>query len=85
MRLLISVIAVSGLIFIVIVGVLNVIADLLFMDMHRPPSLADKYFQEELETEDEDRQVPSSYSVAAQQSRMGTTDVSTIGMRHFAE
>jgi len=43
-------------------------------NLRRPPSLADKYFQEELETEEWDRQVPSSYPVRVQQSRMGSTD-----------
>jgi hypothetical protein len=84
MHLLISVIAITGLTFLVIVGVLNVIADLLFMDMHRPPSLADKYFQEEMETEEWNRQVLSSYSVGAEPSRMDTMDVGTSGIRRLA-
>jgi hypothetical protein len=67
--LLISIIAISGLTFIVSVGVLKVIEDLLVMEMHHPPSSADKYFQEELDTEDWDRQV--------QPRRMGTTDAGT--------
>jgi hypothetical protein len=78
MHLLISIIVVGGFTWLVIVGLVKVIADLLTMDTHRPPSLSDKYFQEELETEDSDRQLPSSYSVATQQRRMGgATDLRT--------
>jgi hypothetical protein len=76
MRLLISIIVVGGFTWVLIVGLLKVIADLLAVDTHRPPSMSDKYFQEELETEDSDRQRPSAYSVAVQSRRMsGATDL----------
>jgi hypothetical protein len=83
MHLLICIIVVSAFTFLVIVGVLKVIADLLAMDSHRPPSLSDKYFQEELETEeleteDSDRQRPPSYPVRLQPRRVGgATDLGT--------
>jgi hypothetical protein len=58
MHLLISIIVVGGFTWVLIVGLVKVIADLLEMDTHRPPSMSDKYFQEELETEDSDRVQP---------------------------
>jgi hypothetical protein len=78
MHLLISIIVIGGLTWVLIVGLIKVITDLLTMDTHRPPSLSDKYFQEELETEDSDRQRPSSYSIGTQRRRMGgATDLRT--------
>jgi hypothetical protein len=83
MHLLISIIVVGGFTWILIVGLLKVITDLLEIDTHRPPSMSDKYFLEELETEDSDRQhpssySPSSYSVGVQSRRMGgATDFRT--------
>lgn len=71
MHFLISIIVVGAFTWVVIVGLLKLIADLLAKDTHRPPSMSDKYFQEELKTEDSDRQRPSSYSVGTQPRRMG--------------
>jgi hypothetical protein len=79
MHLLISTIIVGVFTWLVIVGLLKVIADLLATDAHRPPSMSDKYFQDELEAEDSDRQRPSSYSVGTQRRRMsGATDLRTV-------
>jgi hypothetical protein len=78
MHLLISIIVVGAFTWIVIVGLLKVIADLLAKDTYRPPSMSDKNFQEELETEDSDRLRPSSYSAGVQPRRMGgATDLRT--------
>jgi hypothetical protein len=71
MHLLICIIVVGAFTWVVIVGLLKVMADLLALDRRRPPSLSDKHFQEELESEDSDRLVPSSYSVGVRRDRAG--------------
>jgi hypothetical protein len=52
MRLLLSFAIVIGFTFLVAVGVLSVIADLLAMTNHRPPSFFDEFNDEDPESED---------------------------------
>jgi hypothetical protein len=71
MRLLLSIAIVIGFTFVVIVGVLSVVKDLLSLTSHRPPSFFDDFPDEDPESEDEDpesedwnRSGTSSYAVS---------------------
>jgi hypothetical protein len=86
MRLLLSIIVVIGFTFVVVLGLLSVVADLLALTRHRPPSIFDEFPDEDQEFEDqefEDQKLDgrnrlatsSSYAVDAQASRTVATDI----------
>ena len=86
MRLLLSIIVVIGFTFVVVLGLLSVVADLLALTRHRPPSIFDESPEEEdqelddqeledLELEGRNRLGTSSYAVDAQASRTVATDI----------
>ena len=86
MRLLLSIIVVIGFTFVVVLGLLSVVADLLALTRHRPPSIFDESAEEEdqelddqeledLELEGRNRLGTSSYSVDAHTSRTVATDI----------
>ena len=87
MRLLLSIIVVIGFTFVVVLGLLSVVADLLALTRHRPPSIFDESPDDEdqelddqeledLELEGRNRLgTSSSYAVDAQASRTVATDI----------
>jgi hypothetical protein len=54
MRLLLSIVVVIGFTFIVVLGLLSVVADLLALTRHRPPSLFEQFAEEDEESEEEE-------------------------------
>jgi hypothetical protein len=85
MRLLLYFAIVIGFTFLVAVGVLSVVADLLAMTNHRPPSFFDEFTDEDAESEDPEsedeeaedwkRSGTSPYAVDAKVSRTVATDI----------
>jgi hypothetical protein len=85
MRLLLYFAIIIGFTLLVAVGVLSVVADLLAMTKHRPPSFFDEFTDEDPESEDpesEDQEAEdwkrsgtSAYAVDAKVSRTVATDV----------
>jgi hypothetical protein len=85
MRLLLYFAIVTGFTFLVAVGVLSVVADLLAMTNHRPPSFFDEFTDEDAESEDPEsedeeaedwkRSGTSPYAVDAKVSRTVATDI----------
>jgi hypothetical protein len=81
MRLLLSIIVVIGFTFVVVLGLLSVVADLLALTRHRPPSIFDEFPDEDQEFEDQKLDgrnrlaTSSSYAVDAQASRTVATDI----------
>lgn len=75
MHLLLSIIVVTGFIFVVVLGVLSIAADLLAIDFFRPPLLSDEDPEEDREPEDRSQPGASSYPVDAQATRLIATDI----------
>jgi hypothetical protein len=67
MRLLLSIVVVIGFTFIVVLGLLSVLADLLALTRHRPPSVFEQFAEEDEESEEEeweDRNAQATPTVA---------------------
>jgi hypothetical protein len=60
MRLLLSVAVFFGFTFVVVVGILSVVADLLAMTCHRPPSIFNNFSDEEPDPEDQESEAFSA-------------------------
>lgn len=80
MRLLLSIAIVIGFTFIVVMGVLSVVRDLLALTSHRPPSFFDDFPDEDPESEDQESEDwngsgTSPYAVDAQASRTVATHI----------
>jgi len=81
MRLLLSIFVVIGFTFVVVLGLLSVVADLLALTRHRPPSIFDESPEDDQELEDEESEEPSrlvtssSYVMDAQATRTVATDI----------
>jgi hypothetical protein len=78
MRLLLSIAIVIGFTFLVVVGVLSFVKDLLALTSHRPPSCFDDFPDEDPESDDQEsedwhRSGTSSYAVT-EASRTVATD-----------
>jgi hypothetical protein len=69
MHLLLSLAIVIGFTFIVVLGLLSVVADLLTLTRHRPPSIFDEFPEEDQESTDRNRPSTSSYAVDSQATR----------------
>jgi hypothetical protein len=54
MRLLLSIVVVIGFTFIVVLGLLSVVADVLALTRHRPPSNFEQFAEEDEESEEEE-------------------------------
>ncbi len=65
MRVLLSIIVVIGFTFLVILGALRLVADLVAMSTHRQPSFPDEFPEEERESLDRNRPAISSFAVEA--------------------
>jgi hypothetical protein len=79
MRLLLSIAIVIGFTFVVVVGVLSIVRDLLALTSHRPPSFFDDFPDEDPESDDQEsedwnRSGASSYAVT-EASRTVSTEV----------
>jgi hypothetical protein len=68
MRILLFLIAAIGFSFVVVLGLLSVLADLLELTRHRPPSILDAFTEEDSDSDD-----PSPYVVDARASRTVAT------------
>ena len=68
MRILLFLIAAIGFTFVVVLGLLSVLADLLELTRHRPPSIRDAFTEEDSDSDD-----PSPYAVDARASRTVAT------------
>jgi hypothetical protein len=81
MRLLLSIIVVIGFTFVVVLGLLSVVADLVALTRYRPPSVFDELTEDDQESEEqesEDRNrlgTSSSYAADAQASRTVAADI----------
>ena len=80
MRILLFTFIAFGFTFVVVLGVLSVVADLLALSRHRPPSIFDAFGEEDPDSEDqesEDRNLPaaSPYVLDAQATRAVVTDI----------
>jgi hypothetical protein len=80
MRILLLTFIAFGFTFVVVLGVLSVVADLLALSRHRPPSIFDAFGEEDPDSEDqesEDRNLPaaSPYVLDAQAARAVVTDI----------
>jgi hypothetical protein len=72
-----------GFAFVVILGLLSVVADLLALSRHRPPSVFDAFAEEDpdseeaagQESEDRNRPAMSSYALDAPATRAAVTDI----------
>jgi hypothetical protein len=65
MRVLLSIIVVIGFTFLVILGALRLLADLLAMNTHRQPSFSDEFPEEDRESLDRNRPAISSFAEKA--------------------
>ena len=74
MHLLLSIVAVIGFSFVVLLGAMSVARDLLALTRHRPPSVFDALREDDQESEDRNRRGTSPYAVDAQVSRTVATD-----------
>jgi hypothetical protein len=80
MRILLLTFIAFGFTFVVVLGVLSVVADLLALSRHRPPSIFDAFGEEDPDSEDqesEDRNRPaiSPHVLDAQATRAVVTDI----------
>jgi hypothetical protein len=80
MRILLFTIIAFGFTFVVVLGLLSVVGDLLALSRHRPPSVFDAFTEEDSESDDqesEDRNRPaiSPYVLDAQAARAVVTDI----------
>jgi hypothetical protein len=81
MRLLLSIIVVIGFTCVVVLGLLSVVADLLALTRHRPPSVFDEFSEEDQEFEERESQersrlgTSSSYAVDAHAGPTVATDI----------
>jgi hypothetical protein len=80
MRILLLTFIAFGFTFVVVLGVMSVIADLLALSRHRPPSIYDAFSEEDPDSEDqesEDRNSPaiSPYALDVHAARAIVTDV----------
>jgi hypothetical protein len=66
MHLLIAIAIVIGFTFFVVLGLLSVIADLLALTRHRPPSFFDEFPEDDEESTDRNGLSTSSYAVNSQ-------------------
>jgi hypothetical protein len=65
MRVLLSIIVVIGFTFLVILGALRLVADLVAMSTHRQPSFPDEFAEKDRESLDRNRPGISSFAVEA--------------------
>ena len=65
MPVLLSIIVIAGFTFLVILGALRLVADLLAMSTHRQPSFPDEFPEEDRESLDRIRPGASSFAVEA--------------------
>jgi hypothetical protein len=77
MHLLFSIVVVIGFAFVVVLGALIVVRDLLASTKHRPPSVLDAFRENDQESEDRNRRDTSRYAVDAQASRAVATDINS--------
>jgi len=83
MRILLLAFIAFGFTFVVILGLLSVLADLLALSRHRPPSVFDAFAEEDpdseeaagQESEDRNRPAMSPYALDAQATRAAVTDI----------
>lgn len=80
MRILLLTIIAFGFTFVVVLGLLRVVGDLLALSRHRPPSVFDAFAEEDQDSDDresEDRSRPaiSPYARDAQAARAVVTDI----------
>ena len=69
MRVLLSIIVVIGFAFLVILGALRLVADLVAMSTHRQPSFPDEFSGEDRESPDRNRPGASSFAVEGPANR----------------
>jgi hypothetical protein len=79
-RILLLTFIAFGFTFVVVLGVMSVVADLLALSRHRPPSIFDAFSEEDPDSEDqesEDRSRPaiSPYALDSQAARAVLTDI----------
>ena len=75
MHLLLSILVVIGFAFVVVLGALSVVRDLLALTRHGPPSVFDALGEDHQESEDRNRRSTSPYAVDAQANRTVATNV----------
>ena len=81
MRLLLSIIVVIGFTFVVVLGLLSVVADLLTLTRHRPPSFFDESSEGDQESALPNGLSTSSYAVNSQATRTVATDINAANWR----
>jgi hypothetical protein len=77
MRLLLSIAIVIGFTFIVVLGLLSAVADLLTLTRHRPPSMFGEFAEEDQESTDRNGLRPSSYAVESQAARRVAANINS--------
>lgn len=75
MHLLFSIAVVIGFTFVVVLGVLSVLTDLLALTRRRPPSIFEEFSEEDRESENRNRLSTSSDVVGALASRTIAPDI----------
>jgi hypothetical protein len=78
MHLLLSIVAVIGFAFVVLLGAMSVARDLLALTRHRPPSVFDALREDDQESEDRNRRSTSPYAVNAQTNRTVATNINAV-------
>ena len=78
MHLLLSIVAVIGFSFVVLLGAMSVARDLLALTRHRPPSVFDALREDDQESEDRNRRRTSPYAVNTQASRTVATNINAV-------
>ena len=80
MHLLLSIVAVIGFAFVVLLGAMSVARDLLALTRHRPPSVFDVLREDDRESADRNRRSTSPYAVNTQASRRGATNINASSL-----
>jgi hypothetical protein len=75
MHLLISIAIVIGFTFVVVLGLLSAVADLLALTRHRPPSFCDEFPEDDRESTHRNGLSTLSYAVNSQATRTVATDL----------
>jgi hypothetical protein len=78
MHLLLSIVAVIGFAFVVLLGAMSVARDLLALTRHRPPSVFDALREDDQESEDRNRRSTSPYAANTQASRTVATNINAV-------